>query len=208
MTPVVTLYFWGLAVLLGLFVLPGIPFGFLLALLPLFIVRSFIGTYQIRLFAEGRFHALNLTIAFSGLLFLLVWIDINPASDLLELTAAMIVLLIVHINVQHLQDRRPPPATQLPLGDWIRALAAESEPVRAGTITVPEWIPQRQRAAAIDTMRKDIDRQRMSRVLLGDVPCLLRARVGDRPGRQPDLEVQAVTGGAAEQGPVLAGPGG
>lgn len=46
-TPVVTLYFWALAVALGLFVLPGIPFTFLLALLPLFLVRSFIGTYQV-----------------------------------------------------------------------------------------------------------------------------------------------------------------
>lgn len=197
-TPVVTLYFWALAVALGLFVLPGIPFTFLLALLPLFIVRSFIGTYQIRLFAEGRFRALNATIVFSVFLLVLVWIDVNPASDLVEITAAMIVLLIVHINVQHLEDRTPPRATQLPLGDWIRALAAEPGPVRAGTISVPEWIPQRQRAAAIDVMRD----------ALAGIGCLAfcsatslvfyeRAVGSDR---QPHLQVQTVTGGAANRG--------
>jgi hypothetical protein len=97
-TPVVTLYFWALALVLGLFVLPGIPFTFLLALLPLFVVRSFIGTYQIRLFAEGRFRALNATIVITAVLFVIVWFDVNPASDLVEITAAMIVLLIVHIT--------------------------------------------------------------------------------------------------------------
>ena len=40
-----------------------------------------IGAYQIRLFAEGQFRTLNATIVFSAGLLLLVWIDINPASD-------------------------------------------------------------------------------------------------------------------------------
>ncbi|TFV61614.1 hypothetical protein E4P42_01050 [Mycobacterium sp. PS03-16] len=199
-TPVVTLYFWGLAVALGLFVLPGIPFTFLLALLPLFIVRSFIGTYQIRLFAEARFRALNLTIAFSGVLFILVWIDANPASDLVELTAAMIVLLIVHINVQHLEDRTPPTATQLPLGDWIRALAGEAGPVRAGTITVPEWIPQRQRAAAVDVMRATLTgRGCLAFHSATSLVFYERSSAGD-PDRRPHLAVQSVTGGAANRG--------
>ena len=105
MTPVITLFFWSLALPLGLLVLPDIPFSFLLALLPLFVLRSLIGAYQIRLFAEGQFRTLNITIVFSAVLFALVWIDANPASDLVQITAAMIVLLIVHINVQHLRDR-------------------------------------------------------------------------------------------------------
>jgi hypothetical protein len=71
-TPVVTLYFWGLAVVLGLFVLPGIPFTFLLALLPLFIVRSVIGTYRVRLLAEGQLRTLNFTIVLSAVPFGLV----------------------------------------------------------------------------------------------------------------------------------------
>ncbi|WP_193044277.1 hypothetical protein [Mycolicibacterium baixiangningiae] len=199
-TPVVTLYFWALAVVLGLFVLPGIPFMFLLALLPLFVVRSFIGTYQIRLFAEGRFHALNLTIVFTGVLFALVWIDVNPASDLLEITAAMIALLIVHINLQHFEDRTPAVPTQLPLGDWIRALAAEPGPVRAGTITIPEWIPQRQRAAAVDTMRNTLtDRGCLAFCSATSLVFYERGSAVDGD-RQPHLEVQTVTGGAAHRG--------
>ncbi|WP_231737635.1 hypothetical protein [Mycobacterium sp. IS-1742] len=198
-TPVVTLYFWGLAVALGLFVLPGIPFTFLLALLPLFIVRSFIGTYEVRLFAERQFRALNLTIAFSAVLFGLVWIDVNPASDLVELTAAMITLLIVHINLQHLRDRTPPAPTQLPLGDWIRALAAEPGPVRAGTITVPEWIPQRQRAAAIDLMRRTLT-DRGTLAFCSATSLVFFVRSPFCPDRQPHLEVQTATGGAANRG--------
>lgn len=197
-TPVVTLYFWALAVVLGLVVLPGIPFTFLLALLPLFIVRSFIGTYQIRLFAEGRFRALNATIVFSAVLFVLVWVDVNPASDLVEITAAMIVLLIVHINVQHLEDRTPPRASQLPLGDWIRALAAEPGPVRAGTISVPEWIPQRQRAAAIDVMRDALSGRGCLAFCSATSLVFYERAVG--ADRQPHLQVQTVTGGAANRG--------
>lgn len=196
-TPVVTLYFWALAVLLGLFVLPGIPFTFVLALLPLFIVRSFIGTYQVRLFAEGRFGTLNLTIVLSGVLFVLVWIDANPASDLVELTAAMITLLIVHINLQHFYDRAPPPATQLPLGDWIRALANEPGPVRAGTITVPEWIPQRQRFAAIELMRHTLTDNGC--LAFCSATTLVFYTRGDL-AREPHLEVQTATGGAANRG--------
>ena len=65
MTPVITLFFWSLAIPLVLWVLPDIPFSFLLALLPLFVLRSLIGAYQIRLFAEGQFRTLNATILFS-----------------------------------------------------------------------------------------------------------------------------------------------
>ena len=53
---------------LALFVLPDVPFSFLLALLPLFVVRSLIGAYQIRLFAEGQFRTLNATIVLSAVL--------------------------------------------------------------------------------------------------------------------------------------------
>jgi hypothetical protein len=199
-TPVVTLYFWALAALLGLFVLPDIPFAFLLALLPLFIVRSLIGTFQIRLFAEGQFRALNLTLAFSGILFLLVWIDANPASDLVELTAAMVTLLIVHINLQHYQDRTPPRPAQLPLGDWIRALAEEPGPVRAGTIVVPEWIPSRQRSAAIDLMRQMLDGTGCL-AFCSATSVIFYQRCPDADAtRQPHLVVQTLTGGAANRG--------
>ncbi|WP_163800226.1 hypothetical protein [Mycolicibacterium sediminis] len=199
-TPVVTLYFWGLAAVLGTWVLPDIPFSFLLALLPLFVVRSFIGTYQIRLFAEGRFNSLNATTALTAVLFALVWLDPDPASDLLELTAAMLVLLIVHMNVQHFHDRVPSRPTQLPLGDWIRALAAEPGPVYAGTVDVPEWIPTRQRSAALRLVREQL---RHNGCLAFHSPTSLvffeRASGGDAPGHL-HLTLQAATGGAVNRG--------
>ncbi len=199
-TPVVTVFFWSLAVALGLFVLPGIPFSFLLALLPLFVVRGFIGTYQIRLFAEGRFRALNATVVLTALLFLLVWLDPNPASDLVEITAAMIALLIVHINLQHLRDRAPSRPTQLPLGDWIRALAEEPGPVRAGTICIPEWIPSRQRTAAIGVVRQTL--ANTGCLAFCSATSLIFYERGEHidTHRAPHLTVQTATGGAANRG--------
>lgn len=198
--PAVTMYFWGLAVVLGLFVLPDVPFTFLLALLPLFIVRSLIGTYQIRLFAEHQFRTLNLTIVLSGVLFALVWLDPDPVSDLFELTAAMIALLIVHINLQHYRDRIPPRPTQLPLGDWLRALVGEPGPVRAGTISIPDWIPSRQRSAALRLMRETLDGTGCL-AFCSATSLVFYEREADIDGqRQPHLDVQTVTGGAANHG--------
>ncbi|MDY6995056.1 MAG: hypothetical protein SW019_00575 [Actinomycetota bacterium] len=199
-TPVITAFFWALAVMLGLFVLPGIPFSFLLALLPLFVVRGLIGTYQIRLFAEGRFRALNATIVFSALLLGLVWLDPDPASDLVEITAAMITLLIVHINLQHLADRKPAQPTQLPLGDWIRAVQNETGPVRAGTISVPEWIPSRQRYAAIEVVRQTLDGTG-SLAFCSATSLIFYERDQQVDARRaPHLLVQDMTGGAANRG--------
>ena len=196
-TPVVAVFFWALTLVLGLAVLPDVPLSFLLSLLPLFLVRSYIGTYQIRLFAEGRFRVLNATILFTVVLFVLVWVDINPASDLVELTAAMIVLLIVHIDLQHLQDRRPRRPSQLPLGDWLRALAEEPGPVRVGTLTVPEWIPVRQRSAAVDMMRETL--QDNGSLAFRSPTSLIFYQRSASDGRQPHLDVQDATGGAVNR---------
>lgn len=155
--PVVTLFFWALALALGVFVLPDIPISFLFALLPLFMVRSLIGAYQFRLFAEGQFRALNATVVLSAGLFALVWIDVNPASDLVQITAAMIALLIVHINLQHLQDRTTSLPTLLALGDWLYALGRESGPVRVSRFEIPDWISTRQRASAVELIRDMLD---------------------------------------------------
>lgn len=206
MTPVIALFFWSLAVILGLFVLPGIPFSFLLALLPLFIARSVIGTYQMRLFGEGQYSTLIATIVFSGGLFALAWIDVNPASDLVEITAAMIVLLIVHINLQHFQDRKPPVPTLLSLGDWIHITAREPGPIRVGRVNIPEWTVTRQRAAAIKMMQQNLDGRgcfafRTSKTLI------FYERITDETATPPSyLALQAMTGGAANRGAFLPAP--
>jgi hypothetical protein len=202
-TPVITLYFWSLAIPLVLWVLPDIPFSFLLALLPLFVLRSLIGAYQIRLFAEGQFRALNLTILFSAGLFALVWVDVNPASDLVQITAAMIVLLIVHINLQHLRDRDTALPTLLSLGDWIRALTAEPQPVRVGRITVPEWIDSRQKSEAIKVMRENLDGAGHLAFRSASNLVFYQRITADDDERQPHLTLQMTTGGAANRAEII-----
>jgi hypothetical protein len=202
-TPVITLYFWSLAIPLVLWVLPDIPFSFLLALLPLFVLRSLIGAYQIRLFAEGQFRALNLTILFSAGLFALVWVDVNPASDLVQITAAMIVLLIVHINLQHLRDRDTALPTLLSLGDWIRALTAEPQPVRVGRITVPEWIDSRQKSEAIKVMRENLDGAGHLAFRSSSNLVFYQRITADDDERQPHLTLQMTTGGAENRAEII-----
>ncbi|MDT5211501.1 MAG: hypothetical protein QOF67_3916 [Mycobacterium sp.] len=203
MTPVITLFFWSLAIPLVLWVLPDIPFSFLLALLPLFVLRSLIGAYQIRLFAEGQFRTLNVSIVFSAVLFALVWIDVNPASDLVQITAAMIVLLIVHINVQHLRDRTTSLPTLLSLGDWIRSLAAEPHDVRVGRISVPDWIDSRQKSDAVRVMRETFDSAGHLAFRSSSNLVFYQRVTPDDADSQPHLTLQTATGGAANRAEIL-----
>jgi hypothetical protein len=203
MTPVITLFFWSLAIPLVLWVLPDIPFSFLLALLPLFVLRSLIGAYQIRLFAEGQFRTLNVSILFSAVLFALVWLDVNPASDLVQITAAMIVLLIVHINVQHLRDRTTSLPALLSLGDWIRALATEPQDVRVGRISVPEWIDSRQKADAVRVMRETFDDAGHLAFRSSSNLVFYQRITSDDDDSQPHLTLQTATGGAANRAEIL-----
>lgn len=203
-TPFISLFFWSLAAALGLLVLHDVPITFMLALLPLFVIRSVIGIYQIRLFAEGYFGTLIATIALWAALLWLVWLDPHPVSDLLEVMAAMITVLIVLINLQHLRDREPPPLpTLLALGDWMRELGHESGPVLVGKITVPKWIPAKQRSAAVKLMQETFDGT--GYVAFGSPTTLFyyqRAPNGDTD-QQPHLALQATTGGAANRGKPL-----
>jgi hypothetical protein len=204
--PVLALFFWSLAVVLGLFVMRDIPFSFLLALLPLFIVRSLIGTYQIRMFAEGQFRALIATLIFLTALLWLVWLDVNPASDLVQITAAMITLLIVHINLQHFQDRVTLLPTLLSLRDWIDTLAGESGPVRVGKIVIPEWISSRQKSVAVDLVKQTFDGSgHFAFRSLTTLVFYERTSMGDAE-RQPHLALQTLTGGAANRGECLRVP--
>lgn len=205
-TPFIALFFWSLAVVLGLFVLPDVPFTFLLALLPLFLVRSAIGTYQIRLFAEGQFGLLIATIVFSAGLLVLVWIDVNPASDLVQITAAMITVLIVHINVQHFQDRTSERSTLLALGDWIRMLAREPGPVRVGRVTIPEWIGPRQRSAAITLLQQALNGWGLLAFRARTELVFYQKAAPADTDPQPHLRLQAVTGGAVNRGDFWRAP--
>lgn len=153
--PLVGLFFWAMAAGLGTLVLRDVPVTFLLALIPMFLLRSVIGVYQIRLFAEGRFAIQLSTLALLITLMWLVWLNPNPAGDLIQITAAMIVQLIVLMNLQHLADRSDPPLpTLLAPGDWNAALAGEPGPVAAGTVSIPASITSRQKSAVVEVMER------------------------------------------------------
>jgi len=156
--PVVALFFWSLSAALGILVMHDVPISFLLALIPLFVLRSLIGVYQIRLFAEGRFGAHLATLGLLAMMLWLVWLNRNPAGDLMQITAAMIVQLIVLINLQHLRDRRDPPLPPLvPLREWTRALAGESGPTAAGTIRIPGSVTPTQKSSVVALMNQMFD---------------------------------------------------
>ena len=203
--PLVAMYFWVLAAALGLLVLHDVPVSFLLALIPMFVVRSVIGVYQIRLFADGRFGTHIATFALLGVLLWLVWLNPNPAGDLLQITAAMLTQLIVLINVQHLRDRRDPaPPTLVPLRDWTRLLADEPGPTTAGTITISTSITPGQKSAAVSAMRETFD-GRGHFAYSSATRILYYERFADGSAdatgaRQAHLALQAMTGGAASSG--------
>lgn len=206
-TPLASLYFWALAAALGLLVLQDIPLTFMLALIPLFVSRSVIGIYQIRQFAEGRFGTHLATILFMAVLLWLVWIKPNPASDLLEITAAMLLQLILLINLQHVRDRRYPALpTLLSLGDWLLGLAREPGPVRVGDVTIPESVTPKQRSAAVRLVQASFDGN--GHVAFSSPTKLgyYQRASGSTVDSSPQLVLQAVSGGTVARGSVSAAP--
>ncbi len=222
-SPLIALFYWALAAALGVLFLHDVPITFLFALIPLFAVRSVIGIYQMRLFAEGRFDTHLATMAFLAGLLWLVWIDADPASDLVEITAAMITQLIVLINLQHLKDRRPPPLpTLLTLRDWMLTLAKEPGPVQVGTVSIAQSITPKQRSAALEVMQQTFDgkgrlafRSSTTLVYFERSPVGVPAERAQRespPESDPEshrashVALQAITGGAANRATSLRAP--
>ncbi|MCH9733723.1 MAG: hypothetical protein K0U78_04100 [Actinomycetia bacterium] len=205
-SPLIALFYWSLAAGLGLFYLHDIPASFLLALIPLFVVRTAIGMYQMRLFAEGRFDTHLVTTAILAGFLWLVWIDSNPASDLVEITAAMIAQLIVLINLQHFRDRRTPPLpTLLTLNDWMQALTQESEPVRVGSIAITESITPQQRSAAVSLVQQTLEGKGHLAFRSSTTLVYFQRSAGGDTEQDPHVALQTITGGAIKRPATLPG---
>ena len=197
--PVVALFFWVQAAALGTLVLRDVPLSFLLALIPMFGLRSLIGIYQIRLFAEGRYGIHLATLALLIVLMWLVWLNPNPAGDLLQITAAMIVQLIVLINLQHLSDRKDPPLpTLLGPGEWTGALAAETGPTESGALRIAESVTPRQKSAVVDLVERSF--QSRGHVAFQSPSTLLYYRRGAAEDPPAHLALMELTGGATSVG--------
>lgn len=145
-------FFWLLAVGLGAIVLTDIPFSFIAAIFPIFILRGLLGSYQIRMFADGEFRKLILTNILFFALLTLVWMDVNPASDLMQIIAAMLVMLVLYVNIQYSWDRNFKYHPLLSLGDWLDRLPLGRDPVYVGRLRIPAWVSAGQRSAAMDLM--------------------------------------------------------
>ena len=198
--PVVALIFWAQAAVLGVLVLDDVPVSFLLALIPLFVLRSFIGVYQIRLFAEGRFSEHLATLALLAVLLWLVWLNPNPAGDLLQITAAMIVQLIVLINMQHFSDRRDPPLPALlATHEWTTARAGEPGPTVSGAVRIANSITPQQKSAVVALMNRTF--ADTGHFAFRSSTSLLYYQRGDDT-RMP-IHLMSMTGGAARPGATL-----
>ncbi len=204
--PAVGLYFWALSAALGTVVMRDVPVSFLLALIPLFLLRSWIGVYQMRLFAEGRFGVHIATLGLLAAMMWLVWLNPNPAGDLIQITAAMVVQLIVLINQQHFRDRRDLALPALmQLGEWSQVRAGEPGPTAAGTVRIPAFITPKQKSAVISVMRETFDgRGHFAFRSPTSVLFYERPDGQDRPSVQ--LALLERTGGAASPGTALADP--
>ena len=207
--PVIALFFWSLAAALVIFVLRDVPLSFLFALIPLFVLRSVIGIYQMRLFADGRFTFHIATLLLLVALLWLVWINPNPAGDLIQITAAMTVQLILLMNAQHLRDRRDAdPPTLVSLRQWVQMRAGEAGPTLTGTLAIPKSVTPKQKSAVMGVLRDKIDG-------LGHVayrsPTDLLYYVREQPGATGagtdfHLALQEISGGTARRGHIT-GPG-
>lgn len=191
--PVVALFFWSLAAALSVLLLHDVPFSFLIALLPMFTARSAIGIYQIRLFADGRFGTHIATLVLLVVLLWLVWINPNPAGDLVQITAAMMVQLIVLIDLQHLRDRRDPPLpTLVSLRDWAVALTGEGGNAFIGDARIPASITSKQKSAVVGILHETLSGN-------GHFAFRSPGRIAyfDRLSDSSHLALQTATGGAA-----------
>jgi len=156
MTPVIAMFYWLLTAALGHFVLHDVPFSFLLALIPMFVARTAIGIYQMRLFAEGQFGIHIATLLLLAALMWLVWINPNPAGDLIQITAAMVIQLIVLMDIQHLRDRREPPLpTLVPLRE-LAGMADESADAHTGALSMPDLTTSKQRRQIVALMHETL----------------------------------------------------
>ncbi|MBW8639836.1 hypothetical protein K1W69_21760 [Hoeflea sp. WL0058] len=146
-------WFWLLGFSLGVLQMIDFSFTLQLALLPLFLLRSLIGVYQFRMFADERLLSVVGSVGLFALGLWLVWLDPQPASDLLEVTAVMIVVLVALINLHHFRNRRQVLPVQLDLAAWFETLRAVERPVFVGELRFAPHIPEIQRRQVISAVR-------------------------------------------------------
>ena len=134
----VGLFFWIMAGIVFIIGFRDIPLTFLLAMLPFFLLRSWLAVYQIRAFADGRFAtvcvSMCLIIASVALIGTRGFADIG---SFVELKICLFVALVFLTAAQFFHDRRKvAAATHLTFGDWCHTLSLEPAALNTGAMEV------------------------------------------------------------------------
>jgi len=149
---VVGVFFWLLAASVFVVGYTDVPSTFLVALVPLFLVRAWLAVYQMRAFADGRFVEVCLSVLLLiggiGTIDLSVFADLG---DLMQLKICLLLTLVVLIAFQLYDDRRQDkPAVLLSLGDWCRSLAGENGAVACTVVRLADGVADKHRLAIRD----------------------------------------------------------
>jgi len=155
----VALFFWGLAVIVFLIAFSDVPLAFLIAMVPLFLVRAWLSVYQIRAFADGRFAVVcaSAIIAIGGV----VMIGTHGYADIgsfMQVKICLLAALVFLIAAQLWDDRRTVAvAPFLSLNDWCRRLAAQTGDIELGLLTVAETTRVDKRSAIRAIVAEGLD---------------------------------------------------
>jgi hypothetical protein len=142
------------------------------------------------------------TLGLLAVMMWLIWLNPNPAGDLMQITAAMIIQLIVLINHQHLVDRQDPPLpTLVQLGEWNLARAREPGSTVAGSVRIPASVTPKQKSAVIALMRETFN-QRGHFTYRSPMSVLYYERLSGADRSPAHLALLERTGGAALYGGV------
>ncbi len=155
----VGLFFWVMAAVVFLIGFSDIPVAFLLAMVPLFLVRAWLAVYQVRAFADGRFAVVCISIAI--VLAGIVVIGTGGFADIgsfIELKICLLIALVYLIAVQVWYDRHEVLAAPfLSLGDWCRKLSDETGGVRVGLLTIAGSATDKNRTVIRATLQDSLN---------------------------------------------------
>ncbi|MCP4315274.1 MAG: hypothetical protein GY789_04395 [Hyphomicrobiales bacterium] len=149
----VALYFWLLSVAVAVAAYRDISIVFLAALLPLFILRAWLGLLQVRAFANAELAVVcgSVLVLIIGLALVLVG-EFADRDDLVQVmvcvVAAGLILLLGHFYAER-RRKRP---VLLSLNDWCDQLALADHPVQVGQLRIAEGLYTRHRSATAELL--------------------------------------------------------
>ncbi|MEM7123600.1 MAG: hypothetical protein AAF563_20160 [Pseudomonadota bacterium] len=156
---IVGLFFWLLAAIVFVLGFQDIPIAFLVAMLPFFLVRSWLAVYQVRAYADHRYATvcISMIVILAGVV-LIGTGELADIGSFAELKICFLISLIVLIIAQLWYDRREIKlAPLLSLGDWCKRLTHEPGEVTAGTLEIARSASDRDRLKLRDMLTESLE---------------------------------------------------